>query len=130
MPAKGQETDVIARLTAKTVYEGECWLFTGKLTGKGYGNIWYQGKMVRIGRLICHLIGGMDLDDQSWVAAHRPICSNKNCWNPAHLYPTTQEQNVQDQINAGTFYYGTENLNGGENFNKENWMKNRGDKDA
>lgn len=128
MPTKGQETDVITRILKKTVYEGDCWLFTGKLVGKGYGEIWYKGKGIRIGRLMCHLIGGMDLDDDSWVAAHRPICPNKNCWNPAHLYPTTQEQNVQDQIKAGTFYYGTENLNGGKNFDKEAWLDSKRNK--
>jgi hypothetical protein len=125
MPHKGQETDVIDRIVKKTIYEGECWLFQGKLTGAGYGNIWYKGKMVRIGRLMCHLFHGKDLDDQSWVAAHKTECPCLNCWNPEHLYPTTVEENVREQIQRGTFHYGDDNLNGGSNYNKELADKNR-----
>lgn len=111
MPAKGQTVDVIKRIKAKTIYQGDCWLFTGKKTGRGYGNIWYNGKGIRIGRLICHLYHGADLNILWWTANHIDDCPNKNCWNPEHLYVGDPQMNVIDSIRKGTFYYGTGNLN-------------------
>ena len=125
MPSKGQESDIIGRLWGKSVKHGECNLWLGKVVGHGYGEIWYKGKGVRINRLICHIFHGADLDDKSWVGAHKPECPHRNCWNPDHLYVTTQYQNVQDQIARGNFVDGSRNLNGGENFNKEKWLKSK-----
>jgi len=119
--------DVITRLKIRSRQVGDCMIWHGKTTGKtnGYGSIWYKGKDVRIGRLICHLYHGADLNDSSWVAAHKPECTSSLCWIPEHLYPTSPHQNVQDQIAAGTFKDGRANLNGGENYNKEKADKNR-----
>ena len=114
MPKFGQTTDVIERIKAKTIYDGECWRFLGKKTGEGYGNIWYKGRMVRIGRLICHLYHRKDLKDlrdHNWVARHTDNCKHKDCWNPSHIRPGTQQDNVNDQIRTGNFVYGTKNLN-------------------
>jgi len=36
-------------------------------------------------------------------------CNNTGCVNPEYLYLGTQKQNIQDQINAGTFVYGSKN---------------------
>lgn len=124
MPSKGQTTDIMYRLWKKTVKEGDCCIWTGKIVrsghgiGKEYGCIWYEGKTVRIGRLICHLISGADMDDNTWTANHKPECKSSLCWNPTHLYIGTQADNVRDSIKAGTFNYGTNNLNGGSNYNK------------
>ncbi len=125
MPAKGQTEDVIVRLQRKTRNEGECWVFTGNLVGRGYGKIWYNGKSERLNRLICHLWYGADLRNQDWTANHTDECTNNACWNPKHLYVGTQYQNVQDQIRTGRFHYGSKNLNGGENYDKEKADFNR-----
>lgn len=102
--------EVIQRIQNKTEYDGDCWRFTGKKTGKGYGNIWYNGKTIRIGRLICHLYHGMDLFDRTLVACHSDNCRFVDCWNPKHLRPDTQKNNVADQIRKGTFHYGSDNI--------------------
>jgi hypothetical protein len=112
MPRFGQTTNVIERIKAKTIYEGDCWRFIGKKTGRGYGGIWYQGRTVRIIRLICHLFKGKDLKDSSWVARHTDECKFYDCWNPDHIQPGTQQENVNDQIRNGKFSYGTKNLLG------------------
>ena len=127
MPRKSRTMDVRARLQFNSTQEGDCWIWKGKTTGKtkSYGEIWYQGKGVRIGRLICHLYHGADLNDNSWTANHTRECTSSLCWNPKHLYVGTQSQNVQDQIAKGTFKNGSRNLNGGKDFNKEEWMKSR-----
>ncbi len=111
MPKLDQTIDVIERIKKKTIYQGDCWIFTGKKTGKGYGNIWYNGITIRIGRLICHLYHGADFHKLNWTANHINECTSKACWNPAHLYVGTQFQNVRDSIDKGTFHYGTKNLN-------------------
>lgn len=111
MPAKGQITNVIERIKAKTIYQGNCWLFTGKKVGMGYGCIWYKGKMTRINRLICHLYHGANLDILWWTANHKNECEYKNCWNPEHIYVGDMKSNVMDSIRKGTFHYGTGNLN-------------------
>ena len=36
-------------------------------------------------------------------------CHNRDCINPDHLYIGTQKQNIQDQINEGTFVFGEKN---------------------
>jgi len=115
MPRFGQAVDVIARIRAKTIFDGECWRFTGKKVGGGYGGIWYKDRTIRIGRLICHLYYNADLKDHSWVACHTDNCRFHDCWNPTHLKIATQQDNVNDQIRTGSFSYGTDNLNGVRN---------------
>lgn len=119
MPRFGQTTNVIERIKAKTVYDGDCWRFTGKKTGRDYGSTWWHRRMVRIGRLICHLSYGADLRDHSWVACHTDDCRYHDCWNPAHLRVGTSMDNVNDQIRTGHFVYGTKNMkfNRGSNAN-------------
>ncbi len=113
MAKLGESSDVIARIKAKTIYDGDCWIFTGKTSGKGYGCIWYEQKTVRINRLIAHLYHGMDLDDPIHQGNHKPECRYKSCWNPDHIYVGSQRENVKDSIEKGTFHYGTSNLKNG-----------------
>jgi hypothetical protein len=56
-------------------------------------------------------------------ACHKPECKFKDCWNPDHIYIGWPSENVADQIAAGTFHYGTDNLNGGKNFNREAYLE-------
>lgn len=119
-----EKTDVVQRLWAKTTIQGECCIWTGAMTGRGYGQIWYEGKMIRVHRMSAHIYLGFDLDSELNVN-HKPICTNNACWNPEHIYVGTQAENVADQIEMGRFVDGRNNLNGGINFNKENWMKSK-----
>lgn len=109
---KGTRIDIMKRIRAKTRIEGEHWRFTGKKIGRGYGCIWYEGKTIRLGRLICHLYFNADLNDDSWEACHKDICRYQDCWNPDHLYVGTHYQNIKDQIRNNRFHFGTENLLG------------------
>lgn len=102
--------ETIKRIESRTRYKDDCWLFMGTRLARGYGQIWYYDRMVRIGRLICAWTYNVDLNDSSWVACHELICTNVGCWNPNHLRPDTQYSNVHDQIKSGKFHYGTKNL--------------------
>ena len=127
-----KKRDVKDRLEQNTIHNKEtgCWIFMGTVGETGYASIWWQGKMQRVNRLSAHLFLGLDLANKKQVACHKDDkCNNRRCWNPEHLYVGTQQQNVQDAIKKGTFHYGTDNVNGGDNFDKDKWMENiHGDK--
>ena len=102
--------NVVERIKEKTVYDGDCWRYTGKHVGNGYASITYKNQSMRLNRFVAMVYHGMDRFDLGLVAAHKPECRFKDCWNPDHIYVTTQKENVADQIKAGIFHYGTENL--------------------
>ena len=71
-----------------------CWLWTGCLNSKGYGNLTLKKKNVKAHRL-------------SWKIHHKKIPKNKhvlhkcdvrNCVNPKHLFIGTNYDNVKDCI--------------------------------
>ena len=102
--------EVLRRIKKKTVYEGECWRYTGKHVGKGYASISYKDRSMRLNRFIAWIYHKLDRYDRDQVACHIPDCKFKDCWRPEHIYVGTQKENVADQIKAGTFHYGTDNL--------------------
>lgn len=118
---------VLDRIKKKTVYEDDCWRYTGKHVGNGYGSITYRNKSVRLNRFIAYIYHGFPNPDVARflpdnVICHKTECKFNDCWNPDHLYVGTQKQNVQDQIKAGRFHYGTDNL-----FDN-NWRGPRGER--
>lgn len=88
-------SDILDALNKHTTKDSvtDCWLFTGSLTN-GYGKITLNGQSQWIHRLSAHLYLEYDLTDKVFQVNHR--CKNRNCWNPAHLYVGTQQQNVQE----------------------------------
>lgn len=93
MPRKS--TPIVERIKPKLyVDDNGCWVFTGALTGHGYGH-------VRVGRrgegmksthraMYEHHVGpipeGLELDH---------LCRNRACCNPAHLEPVTTGENIR-----------------------------------
>lgn len=74
---------------------GPCWVFTGALTGRGYGSL-YVGKIDGKRRIVApHILAfelsigpvpeGLELDH---------LCRNRACCNPSHLEPVTRRENV------------------------------------
>jgi hypothetical protein len=75
---------------------GPCWLWTGGLDGKGYGQFGLGGKHVRAHRFAYELLvkpipAGLDLDH---------LCRVITCVNPAHLEPVTRQVNRQRGVEA------------------------------
>jgi len=110
---------VLERIKEKTIFEGNCWRYTGKKVGKGYGSITYRNKTVRLNRFIAYVFYDLPIDAYLYSnqqANHKSECQFKDCWNPEHIYVGTQKDNVRDAIASGKHHFGTTNLNGGLNF--------------
>lgn len=67
-----------------------CWHWTGWLTGKGYGQVGWQGHRVLIHRLVYELSIGPIPDGA--VIDH--LCRVRHCVNPHHLEAVTNQANV------------------------------------
>lgn len=85
--------------TSKIVKTPTCWLWRGRHTGGGYGQIVIERRRVYVHRI-------------AYEAAHGPIpagyvvlhsCDNPPCVNPAHLSIGTQADNVRDAIDKGHY---------------------------
>ena len=101
---------VLNRIIDKTIVDGECWRYTGKKVGKGYGCITYKDTTIRLNRFIAYIFHGMNLEGTE-QGNHTQDCKFKDCWRPEHIYVGTQKDNVRDQIETGNFHYGSDNLN-------------------
>jgi hypothetical protein len=86
---------LIPRHRGGSAIEGACWLWVGAITSKGYGAYWLDG-MSRQAHVVAYelMVGpvpeGLVLDH---VRARG--CRCRNCVNPHHLEPVTDQENVR-----------------------------------
>lgn len=100
MRAAKKPRDPAGRLLAKVEkLEGGCWLFSGALSGDGYGSIGYAGAVWKAHRLAWRLWRGQI--PAGMVICHK--CDVRNCVNPRHLFIGSQHDNVADMISKGRF---------------------------
>lgn len=78
------------RLLPKIQVTGFCWLWTGPLTDKGYGQFRIQKRMVRAHRAVYEFLVGEPPD--GLVGNH--LCYVRHCVNPDHQEFVTQLENV------------------------------------
>ena len=76
---------------------GDCWIWTGRFTDKGYGVLGIVGKEWTAHRL-SYLLHHGDLPAGAFICHH---CDNPPCVNPAHLYAGDQLTNLQDMMRRG-----------------------------
>jgi len=90
-PAEFQERVFINTLTG-------CWHWTGRANKSGYG--YYRGKGAHV--FACEFAHG--IMENGLFACHK--CDMPRCVNPAHLYPGTNFQNIQDMQKTGRKAHG------------------------
>lgn len=86
----------VESLKQRLVVSGSCWLFTGCVNNKGYGQIRHNGKTMLVHRVAYELITG---EEPNGVLLH--TCDTPLCCNPKHLTVGTQLDNLQDMRNKG-----------------------------
>lgn len=74
-----------------------CWLWTGRLTAKGYGDFSVKKKPVRAHRMSWNLFRGEIPLGMNVLHS----CDNPTCVNPDHLFVGTQLANMHDMIAKG-----------------------------
>ena len=87
------------------VVKGDCWKWTACKDKDGYGVGNLNQKKMAAHRVSWRLFRG-DIPPGQLVLHN---CHVRDCVNPDHLYLGTQRQNVQDQIDVGTFVKGEKN---------------------
>lgn len=75
---------------------GDCWVWTGNLTAKGYAHIRYQGRHVMAHRL-SYEISVRPIPDGKFIDH---MCHNRACVRPEHLRPVTAKQNNENHSGA------------------------------
>jgi hypothetical protein len=83
-----------SRLEARTIKDSVtgCWLWQGTISD-GYGQLKYEGKVIKVHRLSAMIYLGYNLSDEIYQVLHNAECPNRNCWNPDHLHIGTNEDN-------------------------------------
>ena len=74
-----------------------CWIWTGSLNNKGYGNFRVGDKVLKAHRFAYEYF--VEPLDYSYEICHN--CNNSKCVNPMHLRQDTRKSNMIDKSYAG-----------------------------
>lgn len=106
MPRGRKEVPVVPRFWSKVnklgprhPVLGQCWVWTGSLTKKGYGQFWIKssGQSERAHRVAWMFRFG-DIPEHQCVLH---ACDNPNCVRPSHLFLGTKTENMEDRDRKG-----------------------------
>lgn len=84
------------RFWSKVEKTATCWLWTGVLSGNGYGNFKLNGAM-RLSHRVAYALAGNSIEDGVHLDH---ICHNRRCVNVAHLRPATAKENNENRPHA------------------------------
>lgn len=57
-----------------------------------------EHRQFEVSRVSAALHLGLDMDNYSQLACHKPECNRKHCWNPDHLYIGDKTSNMIDYM--------------------------------
>lgn len=75
-----------------------CWPWRASLDTRGYGHLWWKGRLQIASRVAIEVDRGFPLE-RGECALHR--CDNPICVNPAHLFVGTKGDNNRDAFAKG-----------------------------
>jgi|CXWL01.1.fsa_nt_gi hypothetical protein len=75
-----------------------CWLWTGELTGDGYGRFHMDNNNRYRAHRVSYVLAGKELSPKDLL---RHKCDNPACVRPSHLKPVDKAQNAWDAIRKG-----------------------------
>jgi hypothetical protein len=79
-------------------FDSGCWNWQGAKNKRGYGEIYFRGKVWKAHRAAAVLFKGFDPSSGLDVLHH---CDNASCINPKHLFFGTHKENMRDAISKG-----------------------------
>lgn len=91
MPKKSRWPSAGDRFWPNVVVVENCWEWVGNTTAAGYGSLSVNGRATLAHRFAYELLRGpippgLQIDH---------LCRNRNCVNPEHLEPVTQQENLR-----------------------------------
>ncbi len=75
-----------------------CWLWTGTLTGTGYGVLGYKGSSILAHRAVFSLFHNREIGEGLFILHS---CDNPPCCNPSHLREGSHADNMRDKVDRG-----------------------------
>ena len=81
----------------KVCVTDDCHLWVGAKHPNGYGQFWYDGKILHAHRVAYLMFVGEITDGLSVL--HK--CDVRNCVRPSHLFLGTQIENIADMVEKG-----------------------------
>lgn len=121
-----QKNLVLNRILKYTSFDIKtgCFKYYGTIQYSGHGRLTINGKTYQVHRLSAYIFLGFDLNSNLQIN-HKLECSNKNCWNPEHIYVGTQIENLYDLIISGKHNNASKtHCPLGHEYNKENTYYN------
>jgi hypothetical protein len=117
--------DLVRAFERTTINEKGCWIFEGCKARGGYGLKQIDGKLQLLHRAAYErLVGPLP---EGAVLRHRcPGGDEPACWNPEHLKPGTQQQNLMESDTAAARQAAQTHCKRGHEFTPENTYLYRG----
>lgn len=83
-----------------TIKSNGCWIPVNRLPNHDrYIRVHYGHNMFYLHKLSFCEANGLDYDDKSFQANHKPECHNPMCFNAEHIYAGTHLDNMSDRTN-------------------------------
>jgi predicted XRE-type DNA-binding protein len=81
---------------------GECWEWKSALDSRGYGRVWFDGKVQKAHRVVYELVIGPIPEGEGphgTCVCH--ACDNPKCIRPDHLFLGSNADNMRDRDEKG-----------------------------